>query len=63
MNIEAANNWPLMVVPLAKETALQNESPPPTPTQNRQSPTIPNKGLNLESNKFRAKGSIIDIYI
>lgn len=63
MNIDATNNWPLMVVPLSGDIALQNESPPPTPTQNRQCPTIPSKGLNIESNKFRAKGSIIDIYI
>lgn len=63
MNIEAANNWPLMVVALPKEKALQNESTSPIFFHNHQRPMGMNNGSEIESDNFWAKGSIIDIYI
>jgi hypothetical protein len=63
MNIEVTNNWPLALVPLPNEKALQNESTAPISFQNHTNPTIMNNVSEIESNKFWAKGSFIDIYI
>jgi hypothetical protein len=63
MNVEVANNWPLMLVPLPREKALQNESTAPISAQNHTNPTIFNNVSVIESNELWAKGSFIDIYI
>ena len=63
MNIEVANNWPLVLVPLPREKVLQNEFTAPISSQNHTSPTIFNNVSEIESNEFWAKGSFIDIYI
>ena len=63
MNIEVANNWPLVLVPLPREKALQNEFTPPVSPQNKPNPTILNDVPEAGSNEFWAKGSFIDIYI
>jgi len=63
MNVDVANNWPLIVVTLPGEKAIQNESPPPIPLQDNQRPTILDNGSEMELNHFWAKGSFIDIYI
>jgi len=63
MNIEVANNWPLVLVPLPREKALQNEFIAPISSQNHTNTTIFNNVSEIESNEFWAKGSFIDIYI
>ncbi len=63
MNIELVNNWPLVLVPLPREKALQNESTAPISAQNHTNPVILNNVSEIESNEFWAKGSFIDIYI
>jgi hypothetical protein len=63
MNIDAANDWPLMVVALPGVKALHNESAPPIFSQNLQHPTVLSIASEIDSDKFREKGSIIDIYI
>ena len=63
MNIEVANNWPLALVPLPREKALQNEFTAPISPQNHPNLTILNNVSGIESNEFWAKGSFIDIYI
>jgi hypothetical protein len=63
MNIDAASSWPLMVVALPGDKALQNESMPPIFYRNHNRPVILNSGSEKESNKFREKGSVVDIYI
>ena len=63
MNIEVANNWPLALVPLPRERALQNEFTAPVSSQNHPNSAILNNVSEIESNTFRAKGSFIDIYI
>lgn len=63
MNIEVANNWPLVRVPLPREKVLQNDFTTPISPQNHPSPTIFNIVSEIESNEFWAKGSFIDIYI
>ena len=63
MNIEVANHWPLMVVALPGERVLQNESMPPIFSQNHQRPAVLNSGSEIDSDKFREKGLVIDIYI
>ena len=63
MNIDAANNWPLMVVAMPGNKALQNDIAHPIFSQNRQRPAILNNRPDIESDRFREKGSIIDIYI
>jgi hypothetical protein len=63
MNIDAADNWPLLVVALPGDNALQNESIPPIFSRNYKRRVIVNNGPEKESNRFREKGSIIDIYI
>lgn len=63
MNIEVANNWPLVRVPLPREKVLQNDFTTPISPQNHPSSTIFNIVSEIESNEFWAKGSFIDIYI
>jgi len=63
MNIELANNWPLVLVPLPREKALQNEFTDPISSQNHTSHVILNNVSEMESSEFWAKGSFIDIYI
>jgi len=63
MNIEVVKNWPLALVPLPREKALQNEFSAPISPQNHPNPAFLNNVSEIESNEFRAKGSFIDIYI
>jgi len=63
MNIEVVNNWPLVLVPLPGEKALQNESTAPISAQNHPNSTILNNVSEIGSNELWAKGSFIDIYI
>ena len=63
MNIEVANNWPLVLVPLPREKALQNEFIAPVSDKNHPNPAILNNVSEIESNGLRPKGSYIDIYI
>jgi len=63
MNIEVANNWPLVLVPLPREKALQNEFIAPVSDKNYPNPTILNNVPEIESSGLRSKGSFIDIYI
>jgi hypothetical protein len=63
MNIEVSNNWPLVLVSLPREKALQNEFTAPIFSQNHTNPTIFNNVSEIKSNEFWAKGSFIDIYI
>jgi hypothetical protein len=63
MNIDAANNWPMVVAALPGEKTLQNESTLPIFFQDHQRPAVSNNGPEVESDKFLDKGSIIDLYI
>ena len=63
MNIEFTNNWPLMLVPLPREKALQNEVTSPISSKNQPNPTMLNNVSEINSNEFWAKGSFIDVYI
>ena len=63
MNVEVVNNWPLVLVPLPREKALQNEFIAPISPQNHPNPTFFANVSEIESNEFWAKGSFIDIYI
>ena len=63
MNIEFTNNWPLMLVPLPREKALQNEVTAPISSKNQPNPTMLNNVSEINSNEFWAKGSFIDVYI
>ena len=63
MNIEIANKWPLMMVPVPQETALQKELAADLPSQNPQDPIILNNRVGPESDTFWEKGAFIDIYI
>jgi hypothetical protein len=63
MNIDAANNWPMVIAALPGEKTLQHESTLPIFFQDHQPPAVPNNGPDVESHQFRKKGSIIDLYI
>ena len=63
MNIDAANKWPITVAALHGDKTIRNESPLPIFSQNHQRPVVMSSGTELDSDKFREKGSIIDIYI
>ena len=63
MNVEVVNNWPLVLVPLPREKALQNKFIAPIPPQNHPNPTFFTNVSEIESNGLRSKGSFIDIYI
>jgi hypothetical protein len=63
MNIDAANNWPLMVVAIPGNSALQNDIAPPIFSRNHQPPEVLNNRRKIESDRFVEKGSVIDIYI
>jgi len=63
MNIDVANNWPIVVAALPGNKAIQNESTLPIFSRNHQRPSVLSSGPELDPDKFREKGSIIDIYI
>ena len=63
MNIDAANNWPITVAALPIDKTIQNESTRPISSRNHQRPVVLSSGAELYSDKFREKGSMIDIYI
>lgn len=63
MTIEIANNWPLMVIPLSGNTAIQKETAPHLPFQNPKKPVIIDNKTERKSNIFWEKGAFIDIYI
>ncbi len=63
MNIDAANQWPITVVALTGDKKIQNESTLPIFSRNHQRPVVLSRGAAPDSDKFREKGSIIDIYI
>ena len=63
MNIDAANKWPITVAALAGDKTIQNEPTLPIFSRNHQRPVVLSSGAELYSDKFREKGSMIDIYI
>ena len=63
MNIEVANTWPLVLVPLPRKKVLQSDFTAPISTQNHPNSTTFSKVSEIESNEFWEKGSFIDIYI
>jgi hypothetical protein len=63
MTIDIINNWPLMVIPLADDYALQKETSPHFLSQHRQKPIIMDIKTEGNSCIFREKGTFIDIYI
>jgi hypothetical protein len=63
MTVDIINNWPLMVIPLADDYALQKETSPHFLSQNRQKPIIMDIKTEGNSYTFREKGAFIDIYI
>ena len=63
MNIEVLNSWPLALVPLPREKALQNEYTAQISFQAHTNPIILNNVKEIESNESWAKGSFIDVYI
>jgi hypothetical protein len=63
MKIDAANNWPVVVAALPGEKTIQSESALPIFFQSHNHPEVPSNGPEIESDKSREKGSIIDIYI
>ena len=63
MNIDAANNWPIVAAALPGEKIIQNEFTLPVSSQNHQRPAVLTKGQEIDPDKSREKGSIIDIYI
>ncbi len=63
MTVDIINNWPLMVIPSAGDNALQKEASPHFLSQNRQKPIIMDIETERNSDTFREKGALIDIYI
>ena len=63
MTIEILNNWPLMVIPLIGDKALQKETALHLPFQNSKEPVIIDNKTEHKSNIFWEKGAFIDIYI
>ena len=63
MTVDIINNWPLMVIPPAGDNALQKEASPHFLSQNRQKPIIMDIETERNSDIFREKGALIDIYI
>jgi hypothetical protein len=63
MNIDAANNWPIVAAPPPGEKIIQIESTLPIFSQNHQRPSVLRTGPEIDSDRFREKGSVIDIYI
>jgi hypothetical protein len=63
MNIDAANNWPITVAALSRDKTIQNESTLPISSRNHQRPVVLSGATEPDSDKFREKGSIINIYI
>jgi hypothetical protein len=63
MTVDIINNWPLMVIPLADDNALQKQTSPHFLSQHRQKPIIMDIKTERNSDTFREKGALIDIYI
>ena len=63
MKIEIGNNWPLMVMAVPKEKALQKESTAHLATQDPRDSVILDHRIERESNTFYEKGTFIDFYI
>jgi hypothetical protein len=63
MTVDIINNWPLMVIPPNSGNVLQKEASPHFLSQNRQTPTIMDIKTERNSETFREKGALIDIYI
>jgi len=62
MTVDIINNWPLMVIPLIGDKALQKEASPHFLPQNRHKPIVMVTKTE-RSDIFREKGALIDIYI
>ena len=63
MTVDIINNWPLMVIPSADDYALQKQTSPHFLSQNGRKPTIMDIETERNSDIFREKGALIDIYI
>lgn len=63
MTIDAANNWPLALVPLPREKVLQAELATPISVQNHQNPATLNNVSEIESNELWEKGTFVDLYV
>jgi len=63
MTVDIINNWPLIVIPPTGDNALQKEASPHFLSQNRQKPIIMDIKTERNSDTFREKGALIDIYI
>jgi len=63
MTVDIINNWPLMLIPLADDYALQKQTSPHFLSQHRQKPIIMDIKTERNSDTFRRKGALIDIYI
>ncbi|MEA1949365.1 MAG: hypothetical protein U9N83_18945 [Thermodesulfobacteriota bacterium] len=63
MTVDIVNNWPLIVIPPLNDNALQKEDSPHFLSQNRQKPIIMDIKTEHNSDTFREKGALIDIYI
>ena len=63
MTVDIINNWPLMVIPPAGDSTPQKEASPHHLFQNRQKPMIMDIKPERNSDIFREKGTLIDIYI
>lgn len=63
MTVDIINNWPLIVIPLAGDNALQKETSAHFLSQNRQKPLIMDIETERNSDTSRRKGALIDIYI
>jgi len=62
MTVDIINNWPLMVIPLIGDKALQKEASPHFLPQNSHKPIIMVTKTERGSDTFREKGALIDIY-
>jgi hypothetical protein len=63
MTVDIINNWPLMVIPLVDDNALQKETSPHFLSRNIQKPIIMDVKTDRNSVIFREKGALIDIYV
>jgi hypothetical protein len=63
MTVDIINNWPLMVIPSAGDSALQKEASLHFLSQNRRKPFIMDIKTERSPDIFWEKGTLIDIYI
>jgi hypothetical protein len=63
MTVDIINNWPLMVIPPAADNVLQKEASLYFLSQNRRKPIVMDIKTERNSDAFREKGALIDIYI